>query len=160
MAPVRFAVFRLVTRRLGRLRQFWLLTQAFDSGLFLLTLLTAPSVTRALGSLSNTLLSWPNVSMSRHRLGGRQFDCRGIELGHVHSNGIVDLRLTASEQGEVLANGLAQRHHIAPSSTWVTFLIEKRYHAQTAASLFAIPFNRVTTQQRTSSESPSEEYAP
>jgi Family of unknown function (DUF5519) len=158
MPPIRLAIFRFVTRRFGRLRRVWILTQAFDFGLGLLTFFTAPGVTRGIRSLARSLRKWPDVKRSRHPLGGRQFNCRGTELGHVHSNGIVDLRLTASEQADVLARGLAHRHHIAPTSTWVTFVIEKGDDASAALSLFAIPFKRVTTPGRTPSELPSEEY--
>jgi hypothetical protein len=85
-------VFRFVTKRFGRLRKVWILTQAFDAGLAALSLVTAPSVARAIRALTRELLKWPDVLMSRHPLGGRQFNWRGTELGHVHSNGIVDLR--------------------------------------------------------------------
>jgi Family of unknown function (DUF5519) len=156
--PVRFAVFHFVVRRFGVFRRVWVFTQAFDFFLGLLTVFTAPGVTVAINSLTRSLRQWPDVTISRHPLGGRQFNCQSTELGHVHSNGVVDIRLTASEQADVLARGLAKRHHIAPKSTWVTFLIEKHEDVSEAMVLFAIPFDRVTAQPRRPSEVPSEEY--
>ena len=97
MAPLRFVVFRFVILRFGALRRVWVLTQAFDAGLGGLTLVTAPAVASAIRSLTRSMAAWPEVSLARHRLGGRQFNCRGIELGHIHSNGVADIRLTPTE---------------------------------------------------------------
>ena len=94
MAPVRFRIFRFVSQRFGGLRSAWLLTQAFDSGLGVLTFVTAPRVAGSIRSIKRLLRTWMGVSMSRHPLGGSQFYCNGTELGHIHSNGVADLRLT------------------------------------------------------------------
>jgi hypothetical protein len=162
MPSIRFTVFSFVTRRFTGFRRVWLLTQAFDFSLDLLTLATAPSVTRGIKELIKTVRDWPDVRVSKHPLGGTQFNCRDTELGHVHSNGVVDIRLTASEQLDVLTRGLAHRHHVAPKSTWVTFFIEKYEDKDPAVSLLTIPFKRVTTQAQTppASESPTEEFVP
>jgi len=156
----RFRVFRFVIQRFGALRRIWLVTQAFDFGLGVLTVVTAPRVAGAIQSIKKSLRAWTGVSMSRHPLGGSQFNCNETELGHIHSNGVADLRLTATEQSEVLAAGLAQRHHTAPKSTWVTFYIEQENQIEALISLFQIPFARVSNLQRVSTESPSEEYVP
>ena len=94
MAPVRFRIFRFVIQRFGGLRSAWLLTQAFDSGLGVLTFVTAPRVAGSIRSIKRLLRTWMGVSMSRHPLAGSQFNCNGTELGHIHSNGVADLRLT------------------------------------------------------------------
>jgi hypothetical protein len=41
-------------------------------------------------------------------------------LGHIHSNGVVDVRLSPTEQADILSKHLAQRHHVAPNSTSVS----------------------------------------
>jgi hypothetical protein len=135
----------------------WVLTQTFDLGLAALTLVTAPRVIGAISSVSYEVLKWPSVSASRHPLGGQQFNVDGVELGHVHSNGVADIRLTPEEQSSVLAKGLAGRHHVTPKSSWVTFIVTGPADVKTAVELLRIPYDRIVGPSPTS-ESPSEEY--
>lgn len=158
MNAIRFKVFRFVITRFGKFRSVRPLTQAFDAGLGALTIVTAPSVFRCVSNIKRAVGSWPEVKTGRHPLGGTQFNWRGIELGHVHSNGVADVRLTATEQAEVLSKGLAQRHHVAPKSTWVSFFIVRADQEAAVMSLFHIPYRRLTNPEAADSESPSEEY--
>jgi hypothetical protein len=157
MAPVRFTVFRFVITHFGRLRNQFLLTQVFDAALAALTVVTAPNVTAAIRETTKDVLRWPEVTRSRHRLGGRQFNYRGIEMGHIHSNGVADIRLNAREHDDVLARGLAQPHHVAPQSTWVTYYIDARSDAQNVDGLFEIPFRRLNGAAGNPAELPSDE---
>lgn len=158
MDAIRFKVFRFVITRFGTLRGVWALTQGFDVGLGALTVLTAPGVFLSVAKIKREVGSWPDVKKMRHPLGGTQFNWRGIELGHIHSNGVADLRLSPSEQSDVLSKHLAQRHHTAPKSTWVSYFIERKDQDTAVISLFRIPFQRLTTPELGDSESPSEEY--
>lgn len=157
MTPLRLAVFRFVIAHFGRLRNQFLLTQLFDAALAALTVVTAPEVTAAIRETTKALLQWPEVTRSRHRLGGRQFNHRGVEMGHIHSNGVADIRLNAREHDDVLARGLAQPHHVAPQSTWVTFYINAAGDAEHVEGLFRIPFHRLTGGGGNAAELPSEE---
>jgi hypothetical protein len=157
MTPIRFAVFRFVITHFGRLRNRFLLTQLFDAVLAGLTIVTTPKVMVGIHQITGRLLEWPEVTRSRHRLGGRQFDHRGVEMGHIHSNGVADIRLSASEHDDVLARNLAQPHHIAPHSTWVTYYIDGTKDAEKVAALFRIPFSRLVAASGDVAETPSEE---
>ncbi len=143
MAPVRIVVFQIVVQRLGWFRRFPALAHAFDFYLDALTAVTAPDVSREVDALTREVAGWPGVTQSPHRFGGREFAYQRVELGHVHSNGIVDVRLTRAEHDQVLAQGLAVPHHIAPTSSWVTFVIERPGQAAAAADLLALPFERL-----------------
>jgi Family of unknown function (DUF5519) len=158
MAPIRFTIFRLVTQRFGRLRGVRPLTQAFDAGLGVLTILTAPSVYGAISKARNEIKSWPDITESAHKLGGHQFDWHGEELGHIHSNGIADVRLTPSEKDDVLSKDLAVPHHIAPKSSWVTYFMDRGDQIQHVVNLFGIPYQRFTNPGIGKSEAPTEEY--
>lgn len=136
----------------------WVLTQGFDVGLGALTVLTALGVFLSVAKIKREVSSWPNVKKARHPLGGTQFNWQHIELGHIHSNGVADQRFSPKEQAEVLRKGLAQRHHTAPKSTWVSFFIERSDQEQAVISLFRIPYCRLTASETADSESPSEEY--
>ena len=143
MKAVRFSLFHFVISRFGPLRRFSLLVQLFDRALWILTAITAWSVLREMQGLSRQLETWPGVTVSRHRFGGRQFDFQGVELGHVHANGVVDIRLSRAEHDDVVARRLACPHHVVPNSSWVTFYLEQPGQASAVSALFALPFNRL-----------------
>lgn len=158
MAPIRFTIFRFVIRRFGRLRGNRPLTQAFDAGLGLLTVLTAHSVHKAINQARREMKSWPDVTESAHKLGGHQLNWREEELGHIHSNGVADVRLTPSEKDFVLSRYLAVPHHVAPKSSWVSYFIERANQVDRVVALFRIPYQRFTVPATGTVEAPSEEY--
>lgn len=158
MNAIRFRVFRFVIGRFGRFRKVWILTQAFDLGLGLLTLVSSPSVFAAVIDIRKQIAAWPGVKTARHKLGGMQFNLNGTELGHIHSNGVGDIALTSTEQANVLQQQRAQRHHTAPKSTWVSYFIERKDQEEAVMSLFRIPFERLSTSVQAEKEFPSEEY--
>lgn len=143
MAAVRFSVFHFVVHHLGPLGRFPILVQSFDKALWILTAITAWPVLREIQKLSRELETWPGITVCRHRFGGRQFDLHGVELGHVHSNGVVDIRLTRAEHDDVLARRLASPHHVVPNSSWVTVYLEQAGQASAISALFTLPFNRL-----------------
>jgi Family of unknown function (DUF5519) len=76
--------------------------------------------------------AWEDVSVHPHRFGGMEFQFGDAEVGHVHTNGIVDIPFPRSIHDVLLADGLAEEHHWVPNSGWITFRIrseEDRSHA-------------------------------
>jgi Family of unknown function (DUF5519) len=65
--------------------------------------------------------AWPNVSVHPNRFGGREFRFGDAEVGHVHTNGIVDIPFPRSIRAALLAEGLAEEHRWVPNSGWITF---------------------------------------
>ena len=74
-----------------------------------------------LQKLEEEVSVWPNISVHPHRFGGREFRFREAEVGHVHSNGVVDIPFPRSLRDALLSEGLAEQHHWVPNSGWVTF---------------------------------------
>jgi hypothetical protein len=155
--PLRLAVFRYVISHFESLRNQWLLTQLFDAALVGVTVVTAPKVTIAIARITRQLLDWPDVTRSRHRLGGRQFNRRDIEMGHIHSNGVVDIRLSRSEHDEVIRRQLARPHHVAPQSSWVTYYLAGTNDTERVVELFRIPFQRLANGNPASMDAPTDE---
>jgi Luciferase len=155
--PLRIRVFQFVIAHFGALRSWPALTHSFDFMLAILTAMTAPGVTTCIAKVSDRVLQWPAVTRSSHRLGGRQFDFDGVELGHIHSNGVADIRLTRHEHDHVIAHHLAQLHHVAPQSTWVTFYINSLDDLERVTALFRIPFERLSQGGQLASDLPSDE---
>lgn len=78
---------------------------------------------RFLAEIESQLLSWPEVSVHPHRFGGREFQFRDAEIGHVHTGGIVDIPFPRSVRDALLDEGLAEEHHWVPNSGWVTYRV-------------------------------------
>jgi len=67
--------------------------------------------------------AWPGVSVHPHRFGGREFQFRDAEVGHVHTGGIVDIPFPRSLRDALLDEGLAEEHHWVPNSGWITYRV-------------------------------------
>jgi hypothetical protein len=65
--------------------------------------------------------AWPNISIHPHRFSGMEFQFGDAEVGHVHTNGIVDIPFPRSIRDALLADGLADEHRWVPNSGWITF---------------------------------------
>jgi len=65
--------------------------------------------------------AWQHVSVHPHRFGRMEFQFGDAEVGHVHTNGIVDIPFPRSIRDALLADGLAEEHHWVPNSGWITF---------------------------------------
>jgi Family of unknown function (DUF5519) len=71
-------------------------------------------------TIEDQVLSWEGVTVHPHRFGGREYRLGSREIGHSHGNTMVDVPLTIPIRDEVIAAGLADRHHILPGSGWVS----------------------------------------
>jgi hypothetical protein len=74
-----------------------------------------------LKKLEEEVSAWPNILVHCHRFGGKEFRFGSAEVGHVHTNGIVDVPFPRSIRDALLADGLAEEHHWVPNSGWITF---------------------------------------
>ena len=72
-------------------------------------------------TLGDIVSAWSRISVYPHRFGGIGFQFGDAEVGHVHTDGIVDIRFPRSVRDALLAEGLAQEHHWVPNSGWITF---------------------------------------
>ena len=71
--------------------------------------------------LAVAISEWPQISIHPHRFGGMEFEFGDAEVGHVHTNGIVDIPFPRSIRDALLAGSLAEEHHWVPNSGWITF---------------------------------------
>jgi hypothetical protein len=65
---------------------------------------------KLLKKLADEISAWPQVSVHRHRFGGKEFCFGSAEVGHVHTGGIVDIPFLRSIRDVLLAEGLAEEH--------------------------------------------------
>jgi len=65
---------------------------------------------RFVAEIESHVSAWPGVSVHPHRFGGRDFQFRDAEVGHVHTGGIVDIPFPRSLRDALLDEGLAEEH--------------------------------------------------
>ena len=53
--------------------------------------------------------AWEGVSADEHRFSGTEFNLGKVEIGHIHSNGMVDIPLTRAIRQGLVAAGDALR---------------------------------------------------
>jgi len=61
------------------------------------------------------ILSWPGVTVARHRYGGVEYRLGKRELGHLHGDYLADLPFPVRVREELVVAGRAMPHHILPT---------------------------------------------
>jgi Family of unknown function (DUF5519) len=92
--------------------------------------------------LEEEVSAWGNISVHPHRFGGREFLFGNAEVGHVHTGGIVDIPFPRAVRDALLAEGLAEEHHWAPNSGWITFRIRHEQDVSHAICLMRLSYLR------------------
>ena len=112
-----------LARYFGFLRGVPLLPNAFDLLLWTWTTLFSPDRRRAMEALWCEVEGWDAVTGHAHRFGGREWRVGGREIGHLHGNGVLDVRLTRNVARERIAAGAACEHHVFPGTGWTSLPI-------------------------------------
>jgi hypothetical protein len=98
--------------------------------------------------IRQTVLAWPGVSEHPHRFGGTEFRLGKRELGHIHGERLVDIPFTKPVHDEVIAAGLAQKHHFLPESGWVSVWLRGQEDVERAVLLLQRSFELATAQKQ------------
>lgn len=119
-------------RYLGFLKRVPLLGWMYDGTLKLWTYLTHPEILDWIDAIEAEVSSWENVIIHLHKYGGLQFDYDDKEIGHIHSNGLLDMLLNRKLKAELMPDGRIQDHHTFRNSGWISFYMrteEDKYYA-------------------------------
>ena len=95
-----------------------------------------------LKQLEQEILTWPNVSVHPHRFGGKEFRFGKAEIGHVHSNGTVDIPFPRPVRDALVEEGQAEEHRWVPDSGWTTFQIRGQADVPHATELIRMSYLR------------------
>ncbi len=118
-------MFYFVVKHLRFLARVPGLPHLFDAALLAGTFLCHRQRIDAIESLEAKLTTDGNVFKRTHRFGGIEFAGRnGSELGHIHGNGLLDVKIPLSIARRFLAENKVRAHHIFPNSRWVSFQLE------------------------------------
>lgn len=114
-------MFAFVVRRLGWLARVPLAPQVFDAFLVAGTALFHRRRLAAMEALEMEVRGWPGMERFPHRFGGLEFRLAGQEIGHLHGNGLLDVRLDRERAARAIQAGAAVPHHVFGPSAWVSF---------------------------------------
>lgn len=131
-----------MVKKLGFLKSIPGLPLLFDSLLKLWMLITRPYLLEYLDEIETEVLKWQGTTLCLHRYGGIQFNCRGTEIGHIHSNGILDILFDKSLKSSLLKEGKISHHHVFKNSGWISFYIRRNTDMEYAKKLLGIAYSR------------------
>ena len=113
----------------------------FDALLNLWTLLSNPKLLDYIDELETEVLSWDNTTSTTHKYGGLQLNYDRKELGHIHSNGLVDMLLSKKVKLQLIqVYSRVQDHHSFKNSGWISFYIKDVEEKDFAIELFALAY--------------------
>lgn len=136
-------MFVFVIRYFGFLKFVPLLPHLVDAWLRFWEIATGSPVPECVDDIEAEVLSWPGTYKSIHKYGGLQLNCQGRELGHIHSNGLVDMLLSRKIKEELLKAGRITGHHSFKNSGWISFYIRNRQDAEYAQELLKMAWLKI-----------------
>jgi hypothetical protein len=133
-------MFSFVVKYLGFLKSLPLLAHLFDSHFKFWALITNSALLDCMDDIEAEVLSWKGTSAGLHKYGGLQFNCNKKEIGHIHSNGILDIRFNREIKQQLLAEGRISNHHVFTNSGWISFYVNKKEDAAYAIELLRMAY--------------------
>jgi len=131
-------VFRFAVKHLRWLARVPGFPQCFDALLVMWTVLFHRQRLSAMEALEAAALRLPGMELRVHHFGGVGFTVAGRGLGHLHGNGLLDVR-TGCELARALVNaGRAEPHHVLGQSAWVSFWVQSIEDVPSAVELLTI----------------------
>ncbi|SRR5258706_73314 len=116
-------MFNFIVKYLGFLKHVPLLPHLFDAFMKIALLIYHKDILDYLDEIENEVLSWKKTSAHLHKFGGIQFNLNGKEIGHIHSNGLLDILFSKEVKMQFVKEGRVNEHHIFKNSGWISFYI-------------------------------------
>ena len=92
--------------------------------------------------IEQEVAGWEGVTVEPHRFGGIEFRLGRRELGHLHGDSLADLPFPRRIGEMLVETGRAERHHVLPSSGWVTKRIRTDEDVDETIELFRLAYER------------------
>lgn len=133
-------MFHFVVKYLGFLKWIPVLPHIFDTFLKLSYLIYNKRIVELTDEIESVVSEWDGVTSSLHKYGGLQFNYGNREIGHIHSNGLVDIFFDRKKKKELLAIGMAEEHHVFKNSGWVSLYIKTEADMNNAILLLKMSY--------------------
>lgn len=131
-------MFRFAVTHLRWLARVPGMPQVFDAMLLAWTALLRRPCLAAMEAVEAGALQIPGVRPGVHGLGGIEFIHSGRELGHLHGNGLLDVRVGREQARALVREGRAEPHHVFGESAWVSFWMRTVEDVPQAMDLLAM----------------------
>ena len=128
-------MFEFIIKYLGFLKHIPPLPQIADGFIKLNTFIFRREVLIFTDEIEQAVLSWKGTSLKMHKYGGIQFDVNNKEIGHIHSNGLLDILLKREIKAQLIREGRVQNHHTFTKSGWISFYIKNESDKKYAIEL-------------------------
>ncbi len=136
-------MFSFIVRWLGFLKGIPLMAIYYDSLIKLWVLVTNPKLLHWIDDLEEFVLTLPQTEITLHKYGGSQFNFKGKEFAHLHSNGILDILFNQKLKKELLIEGKIEEHHVFKNTGWTSFYIKKAADQSIAKELLLKAYQRL-----------------
>ncbi len=140
-------IFNFVEKHLAFLKAVPLAPQIFEGFLLMWTWASDPNLLDTIDDIRAEVLTWNGVTESVHKYGGVQFNCAGKEIGHLHGNGILDIKFSRKIKAELMQERLIANHHIFTNSGWISFYIRGRQDTAYAINLLRQSYAKINFPQ-------------
>lgn len=140
--PRKMFSFIVNNRYLAFLKHIPFLPVLFDALLMIWSSLVTPEVTDAVEEIEREVSSWAGITVSLHKFGGIQFNYHSSEIGHIHSNGILDILFSQKVKKVLLEAGAAAAHHSFAQAGWVSFQLQGQCDVQKALALLYLSYKQ------------------
>nr|WP_231876029.1 luciferase family protein [Mucilaginibacter sp. L294] len=135
-------MFVFIIRYFGFLKFIPGLALLFDAQLKLWTLIVNPNLLDWIDDIEHEVLTWPGTTVTTHKYGGLQFNYNGKELGHIHSNGLLDMLLNRKIKQQLMQQDRrVQDHHSFKNSGWISVYMKHHDDKQLALALLERAYN-------------------
>jgi hypothetical protein len=116
-------MFRFVVQHFRWLARVPGFPQYFDALLVAWSALFHRRRLTAMEAIEAAALQLPGMTLRIHRFGGVEFANTGHELGHLHGNGLLDVRVGCENARALVDARRAVPHHVLGQSAWVSFWV-------------------------------------
>lgn len=135
-------MFSFIVKRFGFLKDIPLFAVVFDSLMRLWMFFTKPELLDWIDELEENAIRMPDTTVGIHKYGGTQFNYRGREFAHIHSNGLLDILLNKDLKRSLITEGKIKDHHVFKNSGWISFYIHSKEDVSYASYLLNKAYDR------------------
>ena len=128
-------------------KHFWFLKavpiapRLFDSLLRLWLLFTDFKLLQWIDEIESEILNWEGVNVRMHKFGGLQFDYKKAEIGHLHSNGLMDISFSRVMKQKLIDEGRVSSHHVFNNTGWISFTLRSKDDVNYAIRLMKVSYD-------------------